>query len=101
MHHSAKLTRGIPGVLHGARTYVLQTDEGQIIETHSIGAGLEYPGVGPEHAWLKESGRAEYIVATDEEAFRGFRLLAQLEGIIPGKYMSSFTHVCMMFLFSN
>lgn len=74
---------GTPGVLHGVRTYVLQSSAGQIIETHSISAGLDYPGVGPEHAWLKDSGRAEYVVATDEEALRGFRMLTQLEGIIP------------------
>ncbi len=82
--HSATLTMGKPGVLHGVRTYILQSPEGQIIETHSISAGLDYPGVGPEHAWLKDSGRAEYVVATDEEALRGFRLCTQLEGIIPG-----------------
>ncbi|KAI9448911.1 bifunctional tryptophan synthase TRP1 [Lactarius psammicola] len=74
--HSATLTMGKPGVLHGS-------PEGQIIETHSISAGLDYPGVGPEHAWLKDSGRAEYVIATDEEALRGFRLCTQLEGIIP------------------
>ncbi len=83
--HSATLSKGQPGVLHGVRTYILQSDKGQIIETHSISAGLDYPGVGPEHAWLKDSGRAEYLVATDEEALRGFRLLTQREGIIPGK----------------
>ena len=82
--HSATLSMGQPGVLHGVRTYILQSPAGQIIETHSISAGLDYPGVGPEHAWLKDSGRAEYIVATDEEALRGFRTLTQLEGIIPG-----------------
>jgi tryptophan synthase len=82
--HSATLSKGNPGVLHGVRTYILQSDVGQIIETHSISAGLDYPGVGPEHAWLKDSGRAEYVVATDEEALRGFRLITQLEGIIPG-----------------
>ncbi|EJD05683.1 bifunctional tryptophan synthase TRP1 [Fomitiporia mediterranea MF3/22] len=82
-HHSATLAKGAPGVLHGVRTYVLQTKEGQITETHSISAGLDYPAVGPEHAWLKDSGRAEYLVATDEEALRGFRLITQLEGIIP------------------
>jgi tryptophan synthase len=71
-------------VLHGVRTYLLQTDEGQIVETHSVSAGLDYPGVGPEHAWLKDSGRAEYIVANDEEALRGFRMATQMEGIIPG-----------------
>ena len=82
--HSATLTMGKPGVLHGVRTYILQSPEGQIIETHSISAGLDYPGVGPEHAWLKDTGRAEYVVATDEEALRGFRLCTELEGIIPG-----------------
>jgi len=82
-HHSATLALGHPGVLHGVRTYLLQSPTGQIIETHSISAGLDYPGVGPEHAWLKDSGRAEYVVATDEEALRGFRLCTQLEGIIP------------------
>ncbi len=82
-HHSATLAKGQPGVLHGQRTYILQSKEGQIIETHSISAGLDYPGVGPEHAWLKDSGRAEYIVATDEEALRGFRICTQQEGIIP------------------
>ena len=82
--HSATLSMGKPGVLHGVRTYILQSPSGQIVETHSISAGLDYPGVGPEHAWLKDSGRAEYVVATDEEALRGFRLCTQLEGIIPG-----------------
>ena len=81
--HSATLSMGHPGVLHGVRTYLLQSPTGQIIETHSISAGLDYPGVGPEHAWLKDSGRAEYVVATDEDALRGFRLCTQLEGIIP------------------
>ena len=78
---------GQPGVLHGVRTYILQSKAGQIIETHSISAGLDYPGVGPEHAWLKDSGRAEYVVATDEEALRGFRMLTQREGIIPGYFL--------------
>ncbi|TRM60696.1 tryptophan synthase beta subunit-like PLP-dependent enzyme [Schizophyllum amplum] len=81
--HSATLSKGKPGVLHGVRTYIMQSASGQIIETHSISAGLDYPGVGPEHAWLKDSGRAEYVVATDEEALRGFRMLTQSEGIIP------------------
>ncbi|KAI0647561.1 bifunctional tryptophan synthase TRP1 [Trametes meyenii] len=81
--HSATLSKGHAGVFHGVRTYVLQSTTGQIVETHSISAGLDYPGVGPEHAWLKDSGRAEYTVATDEEALRGFRTLTQLEGIIP------------------
>ena len=81
---------GQPGVLHGVRTYILQSKAGQIIETHSISAGLDYPGVGPEHAWLKDSGRAEYVVATDEEALRGFRMLTQREGIIPGYFLYTF-----------
>ncbi|KAG6889826.1 bifunctional tryptophan synthase trp1 [Termitomyces sp. Mi166 len=81
--HSATLSKGQPGILHGVRTYILQSKTGQIIETHSISAGLDYPGVGPEHAWLKDSGRAEYVVATDEQALRGFRMLTQREGIIP------------------
>lgn len=81
---------GQPGVLHGVRTYILQSKAGQIIETHSISAGLDYPGVGPEHAWLKDSGRAEYVVATDEEALRGFRILTQREGIIPGFFFPAF-----------
>nr|GAT47533.1 bifunctional tryptophan synthase TRP1 [Mycena chlorophos] len=81
--HSATLSAGQPGVLHGVRTYILQSPSGQIVETHSISAGLDYPGVGPEHAWLKDSGRAEYTSATDEEALRGFRMLTQREGIIP------------------
>ncbi|KAF8319353.1 bifunctional tryptophan synthase TRP1 [Clavulina sp. PMI_390] len=81
--HSATLTKGSPGVLHGVRTYLLQTPKGQIIETHSVSAGLDYPGVGPEHAWLKDSGRAEYVVASDEDALRGFRMITQAEGVIP------------------
>ncbi|VDB96745.1 unnamed protein product [Peniophora sp. CBMAI 1063] len=81
--HSATLSKGVVGVFQGVRTYLLQSPEGQIIETHSISAGLDYPGVGPEHAWLKDTGRAEYVVADDEEALRGFRMLTQLEGIIP------------------
>ena len=87
--HSATLSRGRPGVFHGVRTYILQTDEGQITETHSISAGLDYPGVGPEHAYLKETGRGEYITASDEEALRGGRLCTQLEGIIPGDFLLS------------
>lgn len=81
--HSATLAKGTPGVLHGVRTYLLQAKDGQITETHSISAGLDYPGVGPEHAYLKDAGRAEYVVATDEEALRAFRLCTELEGIIP------------------
>ena len=70
-------------VLHGNRTYLLQDENGQIIETHSISAGLDYPGVGPEHAWLKDSGRAEYVSVTDEDALQAFHDLCRLEGIIP------------------
>lgn len=81
--HSATLAKGTPGVLHGVRTYLLQDADGQITETHSISAGLDYPGVGPEHAFLKDSGRAEYVVATDEEALRGFKMCTEKEGIIP------------------
>ncbi len=81
--HSASLTAGRPGVLHGNRTYLLQNEQGQIIETHSISAGLDYPGVGPEHAWLKDSGRAEYVVIDDDEALQAFHDLCHYEGIIP------------------
>jgi len=81
--HAATLCAGRPGVLHGNRTYLLQDENGQIIETHSISAGLDYPGVGPEHAWLKESGRAEYVAITDDEALQAFHDLCRLEGIIP------------------
>jgi len=81
--HAASLTAGRPGVLHGNRTYLLQDDNGQIIETHSISAGLDYPGVGPEHAWLKDSGRAEYVTITDDEALAAFHDLCRYEGIIP------------------
>lgn len=81
--HAATLSAGTVGVLHGAMTYILQDEEGQIIPTHSVSAGLDYPGVGPEHSWLKESGRAEYVSVTDEEALAACRLLSQTEGIIP------------------
>jgi len=81
--HAATLTAGRPGVLHGNRTYLLQDEAGQIIETHSISAGLDYPGVGPEHAWLKDEGRAEYVSVTDEEALQAFHDLCRFEGIIP------------------
>jgi tryptophan synthase beta chain len=81
--HSATLCAGKPGVLHGNRTYLMQDDNGQIIETHSISAGLDYPGVGPEHAWLKDSGRAEYVAITDDDALAAFHHLCRLEGIIP------------------
>jgi tryptophan synthase beta chain len=81
--HSASLTKGSPGVLHGNRTYLLQDENGQITETHSISAGLDYPGVGPEHAYLKDIGRAEYVGITDEEALQAFHRLCRTEGIIP------------------
>jgi len=81
--HAASLTSGRPGVLHGNRTFLLQTEDGQIIDAHSISAGLDYPGIGPEHSWLHESGRAEYVSATDAEALEAFQLCSRLEGIIP------------------
>ncbi len=81
--HAATLVAGKIGVLHGNRTYLLQDENGQIIETHSISAGLDYPGVGPEHAWLKDSGRAEYVAVTDDDALQAFHNLCRLEGIIP------------------
>ncbi|MBK6975370.1 MAG: tryptophan synthase subunit beta [Sterolibacteriaceae bacterium] len=81
--HAASLTAGRPGVLHGNRTYLLQDENGQIIETHSVSAGLDYPGVGPEHAWLKDSGRAEYVTITDDEALAAFHTCCRCEGIIP------------------
>lgn len=81
--HAATLVTGKPGVLHGNRTYLIQDDNGQIIETHSISAGLDYPGVGPEHAWLKDCGRAEYVAVTDDEALSAFHALCRFEGIIP------------------
>jgi len=81
--HAATLCAGKPGVLHGNRTYLIQDENGQIIETHSISAGLDYPGVGPEHAWLKDSGRAEYVSVTDDEALGAFHALTRMEGIMP------------------
>ncbi len=81
--HAASIERGRPGILHGAKTYVLQDEDGQTIESHSISAGLDYPGVGPEHAWLSDIGRVSYIPATDDEAMQALRLLSQTEGIIP------------------
>ncbi|MBX9618749.1 MAG: tryptophan synthase subunit beta [Hyphomicrobiales bacterium] len=81
--HAASLTGGRPGVLHGNRTYLLQDDDGQILEGHSISAGLDYPGIGPEHAWLKESGRVNYVAVTDTEALDAFQLCTRIEGIIP------------------
>ena len=81
--HAAPLSAGRPGVLHGNRTYLMETGDGQIIETHSVSAGLDYPGVGPEHAWLKDTGRANYVAVNDDEALQGFRDLTRIEGIIP------------------
>jgi tryptophan synthase beta chain len=81
--HSASLTAGRPGVLHGNRTYLLQDENGQIVETHSVSAGLDYPGVGPEHAWLKDAGRAAYVAITDDEALAAFHTCCRIEGIIP------------------
>src|SRR5262249_16368784 len=82
-HHAASLQRGKPGVLHGNRTYLLQDADGQICETHSVSAGLDYPGVGPEHAWLKDRGRSQYVGATDAEALQAFHDCCRIEGIIP------------------
>ena len=82
-HHAASLAAGRPGVLHGNRTYVICDDDGQITETHSISAGLDYPGVGPEHAFLKDMNRAEYVGVTDEEALAAFHRLTRTEGILP------------------
>ncbi|MFT4765296.1 MAG: tryptophan synthase beta chain [Oleispira sp.] len=81
--HAAPLCKGRPGVLHGNRTYLMEDENGQIMGTHSVSAGLDYPGVGPEHSWLKDIGRAEYVAATDEEALDAFRILTRIEGIMP------------------
>jgi tryptophan synthase beta chain len=81
--HAATLTLGTPGILHGAMSYLLQDDGGQVLLAHSISAGLDYPGVGPEHAYLKDAGRVQYHTATDAEALEGVRLLSRTEGIIP------------------
>ncbi len=82
-HHAASLAGGLPGVLHGNRTYLLQDDDGQIVEGHSISAGLDYPGIGPEHAYLRDTGRVSYVAVTDAEALEAFQLITKLEGIIP------------------
>ena len=81
--HCASMSAGRPGVLHGNRTYLMQDADGQIMHTHSVSAGLDYPGVGPEHAWLKDLGRVNYVVATDDEALRAFHTLTRVEGIMP------------------
>src|SRR5215211_4796108 len=95
--HAATLTAGRPGVLHGSRSYLLQDENGQVIEAHSISAGLDYPGVGPEHSFLKASGRAEYVSVTDAEALEGFKLLCRTEGIIPALEPShAIAHVARM-----
>ncbi|HFB84025.1 MAG TPA: pyridoxal-phosphate dependent enzyme, partial [Thermodesulfatator sp.] len=82
-HHSATLCAGSPGVLHGAMSYLLQDEDGQVLEAHSIAPGLDYPGVGPEHSYLKESGRITYTAVDDQEALKAFKLLSEKEGIIP------------------
>ena len=92
--HAATLTKGSPGVLHGARSYLLQDKDGQILEAHSISAGLDYPGVGPEHSWLKDQGRVKYFSATDKEALEAFALLSRLEGIIPALESAHATRPC-------
>ena len=81
--HAAPLSAGVPGVLHGNRTYLMQDSAGQIVHTHSISAGLDYPGVGPEHAWLKDTGRASYVACNDDEAMAAFHECTRVEGIIP------------------
>jgi tryptophan synthase beta chain len=81
--HAAPLSVGTPGVLHGNRTYLMQDDDGQILETHSVSAGLDYPGVGPEHAWLKDIGRVQYVAANDDESLAAFHRLTRVEGIMP------------------
>jgi tryptophan synthase beta chain len=96
-NHAAPLCAGTPGVLHGNRTYLMEDRDGQIIETHSISAGLDYPGVGPEHAWLKDSGRARYVAVTDDEALDAFHRLTRTEGIIPALESShAIAHVIKM-----
>jgi tryptophan synthase beta chain len=95
--HAASITGGRPGVLHGNRTYLLQTKDGQIEEAHSISAGLDYPGIGPEHAWLHDIGRAEYVTIRDDEALEAFQLLTRLEGIIPAlESAHAIAHVAKM-----
>ncbi|HRC25977.1 MAG TPA: tryptophan synthase subunit beta [Alphaproteobacteria bacterium] len=92
--HAASLTGGRPGVLHGNRTYLLQDEDGQIAEAHSVSAGLDYPGIGPEHAWLHDGGRVSYVSVTDDEALGAFQLMARLEGILPALEPShAFAHV--------
>jgi tryptophan synthase beta chain len=93
--HAASLTGGSPGVLHGNRTYLLQDEDGQINDAHSISAGLDYPGIGPEHSWLNDTGRVKYVSVTDAEALKAFQLCCQTEGIIPALEPShALAHVC-------
>ncbi len=94
-HNAATLVKGRPGILHGALSYLLQDANGQVIETHSISAGLDYPGVGPEHSFLKDSGRAEYVAVTDRQALEGFKILCELEGIIPALESSHAVYYAM------
>ena len=92
--HAASITGGSSGILHGMKSYYLQNEDGQIQEAHSISAGLDYPGIGPEHAWLNDIGRADYVSVTDDEALEGFKYLARMEGIIPALEPShAFAHV--------
>ena len=91
--HAASLTAGSPGVLHGNRTYLLQDDDGQIIDAHSISAGLDYPGIGPEHSWLHDIGRIKYLSTTDEESLAAFKLCSSLEGIIPALEPAHALHI--------
>ena len=96
MEHAASLTGGRPGILHGNRTYLLQDSHGQIIEGHSISAGLDYPGIGPEHSWLNDIGRVQYLTATDKDSLKAFQLCSKLEGIIPALEPSHALHVTGM-----
>jgi len=91
----------VPGVLHGNRTYLLQDEDGQIIETHSVSAGLDYPGVGPEHAYLKDSHRAEYVSITDDEALKAFHDCCRIEGIIPALESAHALHALKMINFNT
>jgi len=95
--HAASLTAGRPGVLHGSMSYLLQDEHGQVLETHSVSAGLDYPGVGPEHSYLKDSQRAQYLAVTDSQALEGFHLLSRTEGIIPAlEPAHAIYHVCQV-----
>jgi tryptophan synthase beta subunit len=94
-HNAATLVKGRPGILHGALSYLLQDSNGQVSETHSISPGLDYPGVGPEHSFLKDSGRATYVVATDQQALKGFKVLCESEGIIPALESSHAVYYAM------